>query len=208
MGGVQIAPGISGIPIGKRAEAVPEGLRVALTLGLWGNGHLRTLGGRRALELLTNGLHLTLGRSITNFFFGNRVRTVLTEEFTGVISKDIRIGQDGFICLVLARQLLKQVNSFNKLLIGLNQGILKLTGVVIKNRRSIGAKIINNFKTCFAYPVCQELVPADLLRSWGRDVGVGLVAVDPRRIGLRRRVAVLGSQLGTVVGLLGLLGPD
>ena len=118
--GIQITPGISRVTVSKGAKAVPEGFRITLTLGLRGNGHLRTLGGHGALKLLANGLHLVLCLSITNFFIGDRIGTVLSEEFTGVISKNIRISQDGFICFMFSRQFLKQVNGLNQLLIGLN----------------------------------------------------------------------------------------
>jgi len=77
-------------------------------LRLRGDGHLRTLGSHRTLVLGANGLGLRT--TVANFRIGNRIRTVLAEELTGVVGEDIGIGQNGFISLVLIRELLKEAD--------------------------------------------------------------------------------------------------
>ena len=141
---IQITPGVSRVAISQGTEAIPEISWVALGLGLRRNRHFRTLGSDRTLELLTNGLHLTLA-GVTNLFIGDRIRAVLTEELTGVISKNIRISQDGLISLMLMSQFLKKADSFNQLLVGLDQIIFQLTRIIIQDSGSIRAKMINNF---------------------------------------------------------------
>ena len=112
------------------------------------------------LELLTNSHARGL-----DLLIGDRMRTVLTEELTGVVSKDVRISQDGLISFVLIGQFLEQFTSLDKLLIGLNQSVLDVTGVLVDDRCSIRAEVINNLKTCFAYSVGPQLIRSNLQRS-------------------------------------------
>ena len=201
LGSVQIAPGVGGVTLSQGAEAVPEINGITLSLGLRGNRHFRALGSNRTLELLTHGLSLSLLRSgVTDLFIGDRVGAVLAEELTGVISEHVGVGQDGLVSFVLIRQFLKQIDGFDQLIVGGDQSVFELASIVVKDRRNIRTEIINNFKTCFAYPVCSELLGADFQRSLGRAVGVGLAVVDPRHRGRHPRVAVLGSLLGSVTG--------
>ena len=172
-------------------------------MGLRGNGHLGALRSHRALELLTHGL--SLGTSISNLLIRDWIRTVLAEELAGVISENVRISQDGLISFVLIRQLLKEIDGFNQLAVGGDQRILKLTGVVVEDGGNVRTEIVNDLKTCFAYPVGAELLGADLQRSLGRVVGVCLVAVARRHRGQHPRAVVLGNLLGSVVDLGGLL---
>ena len=164
--GVQIAPGIGGVTVGQVAEAVPEFTSVGLSLGLGRDRHLRALRGDLLrssgllLELLTNGLHLRSGGLVSN-----RVGAVLAEELTGVVGKDVRVSQDGLIGLVLVGELLKQFTSLDQLLVGLDEGILDVTGILVDDRSGIRAEVIDNLKTCLAYSVCPELVRGNFQRS-------------------------------------------
>ncbi len=117
---VQIAPGIGRITFGQSTKIVPEVGWVALCLRLRRSRHLRALRSHRALELLTNGLR---GTAVTNLFVRHRIGAIFTEELTGVVSQNIRIGQDGLIGAVLVREFLEQANSFSELLVGSNQSI-------------------------------------------------------------------------------------
>ena len=65
------------------------------------------------------------------------MRTVLTEELTGIVCKDVGIRQDGFISFVLIGKILKQVDGLVELLIRSDQRVFDLTGVVVKNLRRI-----------------------------------------------------------------------
>ena len=112
------------------------------------------------LELLTNGLHLRSSGLVSN-----RVRAILAEELTGVVGKDVRVSQDGLIGLVLVRELLKQFTSLDQLLVGLDEGILDVTGILVNDRSGIRAEVIDNLKTCLAYSVCPELVRGNFQRS-------------------------------------------
>ena len=112
------------------------------------------------LELLTNSHARGL-----DLLIGDRMRTVLTKELTGVVSKDVRISQDGLISFVLIGQFLEQFTSLDELLIGLNQSVLDVTGVLVDDRCSIRAEVINNLKTCFAYSVGPQLIRSNLQRS-------------------------------------------
>ena len=156
------------------------------------------------LQLLTN-LHALRSLCISRGLIGDRVRTILTEELTGVISKHIRIGQNLLISTMLISQFLKKTNSLLELLIILNEVIFQVAAVLIQDGRSISTEVINNFKTCFAYPVCEELVPADFRRSLGITVGVSRVVHDPRLRDRLTQVVVLGNLRGTVIGRDGLL---
>ena len=124
------------------------------------------------------------------------MRAILAEELTGVVGKDVRVSQDGLIGLVLVGELLKQFTSLDQLLVGLDQSILNITSVLVDDRSGIRAEVIDNLKTCLAYPVCPELVRGYFQRSLGRVAGKCRVVVDPRRRGRSYRVAVLGSLLG------------
>ena len=64
---------------------------------------------------------------------------------------------------MLIRQLLKEANGFDELIIGLNQRIFQLTSVGIEDGGNVRTKMIDNLKTLRAYSVCQELVLADFL---------------------------------------------
>ena len=66
------------------------------------------------LQLLTN-LHALRSLCISRGLIGDRVRTILTEEFTGVISEDVGISQDRFVSFVLISESFEQVNGFVKL---------------------------------------------------------------------------------------------
>lgn len=150
------------------------------------------------MELLANSL--SLGTSVTNLLVGDRVRTVLTEELTGVIGEHVRIGQDGLISFVLIGEFLKKIDGFDQLIVGGDQRVLELTSVVVEDSGNVRTEMVNDFKTCLAYSVGAELLGADFQRSLGRAVGICLVVVDPRHRGRHPRVAVLGSLLGSVAG--------
>ena len=202
---VQIAPSVGGVAVGQVAEAVPEVASVGRSLGLGRDRHLRALRSDLLrlllLELLTNGHALgSCG------FVSHGVGAIRTEELTGVISENVRIGQDGLVGAVLVRQLLEELTSLDQLLIGLDQRILNITGILVDDRSGIRAEVIDNFKTCLGYSVCPEHFRGYFQRSLGRVVGVTLVVVDSRRRGLRRQAVELGRLLGTVAGRVDCLG--
>ena len=93
------------------------------------------------------------------------MRAILAKELTGVVGKDVRVSQDRLIGLVLVRELLKQFTSLDQLLVGLDKGILDVTGILVDDRSGIRAEVIDNLKTCLAYSVCPELVRGNFQRS-------------------------------------------
>jgi len=124
---------------------------------------LRTGRGSLLLELLTDLLDALRGHG--DSLIGDRVRAVLAEELTGVVGKHVGVSQDGFISLVLIGELLKKFTSLDELLVGLDQSILNLAGIVVQNLGDIRTEVVNDLKTCFAYSVGAELVRADLQRG-------------------------------------------
>ena len=112
---VQITPGVLRVTVGNVAEVVPEVTSVSGLLRLGRNGHGRTLGGHGLLLQLLTNLHALRSLCISRGLIGDRVRTILTEELTGVISEDVGISQDRFISFVLISESFKQVNGFVKL---------------------------------------------------------------------------------------------
>ena len=93
------------------------------------------------------------------------MRTVLAKELTGVVGEDVGISQDGFISLVLIGELLKQFTGLDQLLVGLDEGILNVAGIIVKNLGNIRTEVVNDLKTCFAYSVGSELVRRNFQRS-------------------------------------------
>jgi hypothetical protein len=115
LGRVQITPGVLGVTVGNVAEVVPEIASVGGLLGLGRNGHRRTLRSHGLLLQLLTNLNALRGLCISRGLIGDRVRAILTEELTGVISEDVGIRQNRFISSVLIRESFEQSNSFVKL---------------------------------------------------------------------------------------------
>ena len=85
-------------------------------------------------------LHALIGKSVLINIDGHH----FSEVAVGVVSKMIRIRQDGLHRIVTSRDAVKLLGLINK-------EILEATGILIKDARCLNTKVINDLGGCGAY---------------------------------------------------------